>query len=449
MFRSCTAISVASAHLTARLARHRKCQDLRLKWDFGSLRAVSATFAVQRLRGERQAKFRGIETGLGKNRSASAGRFFVAQQAHVRAFRLGCLIAVRKFGGVLCRRKYCVRLRGGHCLLRLGARGYAELNKKIERVPVLLVSVWLRWVHPRRLLRPAGSTSTEQSTVFLGTASAGSAAGGSLGSMFWNPAATAQFSGLNSESSYTLVLPYANIDIKSSPAGSGSSGNIGIDAHDERELRRLPGFPGCVARYGDQFAVRLGDETGQLTYPGSFLGVTTKLLTVNANPTIAYRIAPGITIGAGVQMEWAQAKLQFRDPSLRRLRNSAAMTGRSVAPLVLRWSREMVRPSASVIALNLPTISRAPSTRPLPTPRRRLANFPATTTLNLPDIVTLSSRQVMTPTTRLMGTVEWTNWSRFKDLPMTVDGTRLDGPVELERRLASSRSAVNTTILRF
>ena len=137
MFRSCTAISVASAHLTARLARHRKCQDLRLKWDFGSLRAVSATFAVQRLRGERQAKFRGIETGLGKNRSASAGRFFVAQQAHVPAFRLGCLIAVRKFGGVLCRRTYCVKLRGGHCLLRLGARGYAELNKKIERVPVL------------------------------------------------------------------------------------------------------------------------------------------------------------------------------------------------------------------------------------------------------------------------------------------------------------------------
>jgi len=47
----------------------------------------------------------------------------------------------------------------------------------------------------------------EQSTVFIGSASAGSAAGGSLGSMFWNSAATAQFSGLNTESSYTLVLP--------------------------------------------------------------------------------------------------------------------------------------------------------------------------------------------------------------------------------------------------
>ena len=39
----------------------------------------------------------------------------------------------------------------------------------------------------------------EQSTVFLGSASAGSAAGGSLGSMFWNPAATAQFPGLNTK----------------------------------------------------------------------------------------------------------------------------------------------------------------------------------------------------------------------------------------------------------
>ena len=58
-----------------------------------------------------------------------------------------------------------------------------------------------------------GFLINEQSTVFMGSASAGAAAGGSLGSMYWNPAATAQLPGLNTESSYTLVLPQATATV--------------------------------------------------------------------------------------------------------------------------------------------------------------------------------------------------------------------------------------------
>jgi long-chain fatty acid transport protein len=46
----------------------------------------------------------------------------------------------------------------------------------------------------------------------------------------------------------------------------------------------------------------------------------------------------------------------------------------------------------------------------------------ANTTLNLPDMVTLSLRHEITPTTRLLGTVEWTNWSRFQDVSVTIPG---------------------------
>ena len=154
----------------------------------------------------------------------------------------------------------------------------------------------------------------EQSTVFLGSASAGSAAGGSLGSMFWNPAATAQFPGLNSESSYTLVLPYADIDINSPPGcGSGSSGNIGIDATTSASYGAYQVSKDIWLGIAINSPFGLATKPDNTSYPGSYLGVTSKLLTMNANPTIAYRIAPGITIGAGVQIEWAQGKLQFRD----------------------------------------------------------------------------------------------------------------------------------------
>src|SRR5258706_8690255 len=42
---------------------------------------------------------------------------------------------------------------------------------------------------------------------------AGDAAGGSLSSMFWHPAATATLPGINTESSYTLIVPDAQVTV--------------------------------------------------------------------------------------------------------------------------------------------------------------------------------------------------------------------------------------------
>ena len=40
-------------------------------------------------------------------------------------------------------------------------------------------------------------------------------------------------------------------------------------------------------------------------------------------------------------------------------------------------------------------------------------------TLETPEIVTLSLRQGIAPNTRLLGTIEWTNWSRFQNIPIS------------------------------
>lgn len=262
----------------------------------------------------------------------------------------------------------------------------------------------------------------EQSTVFLGSASAGSAAGGSLGSMFWNPAATAQFPGLNSESSYTLILPYSNIDITGpGPLGSGSSGNIGIDAAVSASYGAYQVSKDLWVGIAINSPFGLASKPDNVGYPGSYLGLTAKLLTVNANPTIAYRIAPGITIGAGVQIEWAQAKLQFRDPA-----SSVAQFGgtdwafggtagitiepRQGTTIGLGYRSQMTHDLEGTFHSDALTLG---------------ANVPASAKVRLPDIVTLSARQEITPTTRLLGTVEWKNWSIFKDLPMSTAGGTL------------------------
>ncbi len=277
----------------------------------------------------------------------------------------------------------------------------------------------------------------EQSTVFMGTASAGNAAGGSIGSMYWNPAAAASLPGTNTESSYTLILPNSTSRVtgESSAAGfspipsgtpGASSGNVGIDA-------------ATSASYGTyQFSndlwlgMSLSSPFGLATKPddpgylGSILGVTTKLLTVDATPTIAYRIAPGITIGAGVQIMWAQGKVQFNE--------NPTPGGSSVAQFGgTDWAFGgtagiMIEPARgttiglgyrSGMDLNLGGSFHQPNFPPVPI---ATGNYSATGSLKLPDLVTASFRQEISPVTRLLGTVEWTNWSRFQSLDLVAKG---------------------------
>jgi long-chain fatty acid transport protein len=267
----------------------------------------------------------------------------------------------------------------------------------------------------------------EQSTVFLGSAMAGAAAGGSLGTMYWNPAGAGQFSGLNTESSYILVLPNGDIHVTSVGGGpispSSNSGNIGIDAVTSSTYGtyRLSNDFWVGIAINSPFGLATKPENTQ--YAGSYLGVTSKLLTINANPMFAYRIAPGITVGAGVQMEWARGKLQFRTSSA----DIAQFKGDDWA--FGATAGIMIEPAAgtsiglgwrSSLSHDLDGHFRAP---PL------LGGTDAVGTVDLPDIVTLSVRQEINPRTRLLGTVQWENWSEFKQLKLTGDFTPLGNSI--------------------
>lgn len=275
-----------------------------------------------------------------------------------------------------------------------------------------------------------GYAVREQSTVFQGTGFAGSAAGGSLGSMFWNSAATAQFSGLNTESSYSLILPNADITVTSVggfptaaalPGAGASSGDIGIDAVASASYASYQLTNDVWVGVALNAPFGLGTKPEDTNYAGSVLGRTTKLFTLNANPTIAYRIAPGITIGAGVQIEWARGKLQFASggpagPTTQFKGDDFAFGGTAGI---------LVEPAAGTsIGLGY----RSQLTHKLDGDFNSFApgtGAPFTTgaigEVKLPDIVTLSIRQELTSQARLLGTVEWSNWSRFSELTLSPD----------------------------
>ena len=266
-----------------------------------------------------------------------------------------------------------------------------------------------------------GFAPKEQSAYFLGTAFAGSAAGGVLSSMFWNPAALGQFSGINSDSNYSLILP--DTEITALPgstflAAGASSGDIGDTAI----------LPASYFSYevNDQIVVGLSVNApfglttdGNFGWAGSTFARESKIATYNFAPTVAYRVTPGVIVAAGLQVEYIDAQLR-----------SAFVAGGPAGPTAVIKGDDvgfgftagiLVTPVAgTTVGLGFRskidhdldgTFHISPG----------LTTQPISADISLPEIVTLSLRHEVAPAWTLLGTVEWTNWSRLPELNVTCD----------------------------
>lgn len=293
----------------------------------------------------------------------------------------------------------------------------------------------------------------EQSAYFEGSAFAGSAAGGDLSSMFWNSAATAELPGFNIASSATIAFGSADLTATNGafvtggfpppvPAGFAPAlsptANIGTDAF----------IPATYANY--QFSDRLyaglaiNAPFGFATKPdngrwaGSPIGVTTKIFSLDLNPTVAYKLTPTLTVGAGLQIEYFKITLNkgsyFLTPPL----PAPLVPGRTYvaddwgvgATAGLMWQP---LPGTSVglgyrsgVSVNVSgTYTTTPFLAPAPGGGFGVApgvNTGATGSLSLPDQVTFSVRQALTPQLTALATVDWQNWSKIGNVQAVSPG---------------------------
>lgn len=280
----------------------------------------------------------------------------------------------------------------------------------------------------------AGSQATaggfairEQSAQFLGSAFAGAAAGGGLSSMYWNPAALGQAGwGFTGESHYSGIFGQSESTVESYNGVPAGLLPFGVDSGDIANPA-LVGASYYSHRWTDRLTLGLSLTSGfglttkprDPNYLGAELGQTTKLFTINAAPTLAYQIAPGITIGAGVQVQYARAKLAFA-------------SGAPIGPSSIYDDADDFAFGATAGVLFEPR----PGTSIGIGYRSQLSHtlegdfasplvggkVGADVDLDLPEIVTLSFRQAIAPNMRLLGTVEWTNWSRFASLVLNAEG---------------------------
>jgi long-chain fatty acid transport protein len=258
----------------------------------------------------------------------------------------------------------------------------------------------------------------EQSTYGQGTSFAGIAAGGALSSMFWNPATMTQFPGKGIEVNATALFTHA---VNTPLPGStllplGGTDNVGSDAVVPSSYLTYQFAPNLWLGMAVNAPFGLSTDF-PLSWAGrDYAGGNTFLRTYNASPSLAYRFNDWLSVGIGAQIQFAKAQLN-RSISL-------GVGPTAFTPATLRGDGWAFGLTAGVTITPTPTTSIGIGYRSalnqkiegdlaLGAPLAAFSNPAIETTVDLPDMVSLGIRQRVTPQLTLLGTAEWTNWSRI------------------------------------
>jgi long-chain fatty acid transport protein len=259
----------------------------------------------------------------------------------------------------------------------------------------------------------------QQSSQFQGTAYAGSAAGGGLSSMFWNPAAAGQFNGIWTESHYAYSMSSSTLS-----AGAGTTpGLLVLDNSTDvdNDLFVSSSYVSYQLSQHLIFALSVTSPFGLASKPderdwaGREFGRTSKIESYNFSPTLAWRVSPGLIVGAGLQIQRLEATIKTAVAGIAGAPNSITQGDDTALGFTLGalWQPHEGTTIGlgwrSSIRHDLEGTSYISGNEAFGVPSVRMA-------LETPDIVTLSVRHVLNPRLAALGTVEWTRWSTIGNI---------------------------------
>jgi long-chain fatty acid transport protein len=275
----------------------------------------------------------------------------------------------------------------------------------------------------------------EQSTYYQGMSFAGEAAGNDLSSMFWNPAAAAAVNGFNSSSNVTVIAVDTDMHTEGGilanfmDHSSGSISDPGVvpaSYYNYQVNDRL--FLGLAINSPFSFATK----PDNIDWAGSPFATTSKVFSLNLNPTIAYKLTPTLTVGAGLQVEYFDVTLKSGPNPLA----GGLMPGRTVegddwgigATAGLIWQpttgTQIGLGYRSAVDITLDGTCKGYGLSNTLVPGGSCLNNPnIKADLTLPDIVSLGLRQSLTRDLTFMGTVEWTRWSSLGTVMINSDAS--------------------------
>jgi len=293
----------------------------------------------------------------------------------------------------------------------------------------------------------AGAFSVrEQSAYFLGTAFAGSAAGQDISSVFWNSAATASKPGCNASLNITSIVGEAK---ETAQAGLFVSGlppfvpSLSPASADVSQPAVVPSsFATC--QVSDRLYVGLGINApfGLVTKPdatgwaGSPFGITSKIVSADINPTVAYKLTPELTVGVGLQIEYFTIDLTHASFNsifgpINGARGFDADSWGVGATAGVLWQPSRGTSIGLGYRSGVAVDVGGGYTRGLGSMSGLPFSTTATASLMLPDEVTLSARHYLAPHLALLATIEWQNWSRLQNVTATSSGCGFGGVCEV------------------
>lgn len=294
--------------------------------------------------------------------------------------------------------------------------------------------------------RGAGATGfqvRENSAAYQGTAYAGQASGDQdLSVIFANPATMTQFSGTRLEAVGSLIIPRSEFNGTATTTGPGLT-TIAVSGDGSDENGGAPAFVPAI--YGTtsitsdlKAGIAVTTPFGLATrydsdWVGRYNALRSEVLTVNINPSLAYRVSPWLSVGAGASVQYADATLtralnfaflgapdgNFRVDGdawgfgfnggvlLQPLEGTRiGLAYRSQIHHRLEGKADFTVPAAAAFVLG-----------------SQVADSGASAELRTPATATFSVTQRITPALDVMLDVQWTNWETFKTLLVQRDNT--------------------------
>jgi long-chain fatty acid transport protein len=269
----------------------------------------------------------------------------------------------------------------------------------------------------------------------LGMAYAGAASGGiGLSSMAWNPATITMFPGRTSNWNGTFIKANASYELTRNatvngiptnllPAAAGGpgvqfgSGNIGGDGsfvYASYTAWQLTDrfFVGVTT--GSPWGLR--SKADNQVYAGQTAGRSARIRSLNVSPTFGYQVNDWLAIGGAMQIQQFKARL-----------SQATTVSALATPAILDASDTTVgyRLGVTLTPREGTTIGigyRSSIRHTLTGEFIGIAPIavPVKASLNLPDSVVVGVSQVINDQWQAHLGLEWTNWSRFRRIPIVA-----------------------------
>lgn len=160
----------------------------------------------------------------------------------------------------------------------------------------------------------SGFAILEQSVRGLGNAFSGSAAAEDASTIFFNPAGLTRLSGKSVVGAGFYIFPSALFSNSGSTIITGTplTGDNGGNGGESVFVPNLYTAWDISDRL--KFGLGINSPFGLKTeynedWVGRYYAVNSKLTTININPTLAAKLTPNLSVGAGINLQYAKAEL--------------------------------------------------------------------------------------------------------------------------------------------